>query len=149
MSSTATTQDKASSRQKRGIALLLEQSARLVYDQRDLHSLHQVQWSALRYFARAGGKTNNVAGLAKYLGVTTAPASRTAASLVKRGLTVSSPSPEDSRSRHFTVTHAGRALLEEDPLNRVSDILGHLSQEELTALAFALDKIYSGLTQPE
>ena len=139
----------ASTRRKRGIALLLEQSARLVYDHRDLHALHQVQWSALRYFARAGGKTSNVAGLAKYLGVTTAPASRTAASLVKRGLVIARPSPDDSRSRHFSLTDNGHLLLDDDPLNRVSDILETLDKDELTAFTLALDKIYTGLTSPK
>ena len=132
-------------RQARGVALLMEQTCRQVYENRHPQALHAVQWSALRYFSRAGEQARNVAGLAKYLGVTSGPASRTAASLVKRELINSSPSPEDSRSRLFALTGAGEQVLLSDPINRAAETLNGLSDSELATLVAALDKIYAGL----
>ena len=135
----------ATDRKARGLALLLEQSARLIYDQRHPNDLHAVQWSALRYFSRAGERARNVAGLSRYLGVTSAPASRTAASLLKRGLVSVSPSPDDSRSRVYDLTAAGTEMLKQDPINRVSDLLVGLSPEEQALLARVLDRICAAL----
>ncbi len=132
-------------RRTRGISLLIEQAARLIYDQKHPQALHPVQWSALRFFSRAGGQTRNVAGLAKYLGVTSGPASRTASSLLKRQLVTVSPSQLDSRSKIYELSAEGFDLLEHDPIHRVSRLLSDLSDEELTTLAHALDKIYVGL----
>ncbi|MCI5047007.1 MAG: MarR family transcriptional regulator [Aquisalinus sp.] len=132
-------------RRTRGLALLLEQTARLIYDEKHPQALHAVQWSALRFFDRAGEQTRTVAGLAKYLGVTSGPASRTTSSLLKRELVSVKPSPSDSRSRVYELTKAGKDILAEDPIQRVATLLTEMPEEDLGVLAKALDKIYSGL----
>lgn len=140
--------DIAPDRKARGIALLLEQTARLVYDEKQPKALHAVQWSALRYLERAGAKSRNVAGLAKYLGVTSGPASRTTASLVSRGLAEVTDSPTDSRTKIINLTEKGHATLEHDPLNRCARIVNELGDEELSTLALALNKLHSRLSKP-
>ncbi|WP_306249759.1 MarR family winged helix-turn-helix transcriptional regulator [Parvularcula sp. IMCC14364] len=132
-------------RRTRGLALLLEQTARLIYDEKHPQALHAVQWSALRFFDRAGEQTRTVAGLAKYLGVTSGPASRTTSSLLKRELVSVKPSPSDSRSRVYELTSAGKDILSEDPIQRVASLLTEMPDEDLGVLAKALDKIYAGL----
>ena len=129
----------------RGVAHLIEQVCRFAYEDRRPEALHSVQWSALRYFARANEQVRTVNGLAKYLGVTSAPASRTAASLVKRGLVDVHQSPRDARSNIFTLTEAGVALLEDDPIGKVAHLLAEMCEEDLKRLAAALDNVHAKL----
>ena len=142
-------EDPASDRKARGIALLLERTARLVYDEKQPNALHPVQWSALRYLERAGEQSRNSAGIARYLGVTSGPASRTTSSLIKRGLVSSARSMTDSRARVLDLTEKGREMLREDPLNRCARIVIELDEEERTALAIALDKLYARLSESD
>lgn len=142
-SSTATKAKKL--HKARGIALLMEQTCRQVYDHKQPQALHAVQWSALRYFNNLEETARNVAGLAAYLGVTSGPASRTAASLVKRNFLSSAPSPLDSRSRLFAITDLGRSTLCNDPINHAAATLNGLNDDELATLGEALDKIYTAL----
>lgn len=136
-------------RRAKAIALLLEQTARLVYDEKQPKDLHAVQWSALRFLERAGESSRTVAGIARYLGVTSGPASRTAASLVARGLARMEESPVDSRSKVIHLTDLGHVALLHDPLNRCASVLEELSEEESAALANALNKLHARLTDRE
>jgi DNA-binding MarR family transcriptional regulator len=129
----------------RGVAHLIEQVCRFAYEDKRPEALHSVQWSALRYFSRANEQVRTVNGLAKYLGVTSAPASRTAASLVKRGLVTMRQSPRDARSNIFTLTETGLQLLPEDPIGKVAHILAEMNEDDLCRLAAALDNVHSKL----
>lgn len=128
-----------------GLALLFEQTARHIYDSKSPKDLHPVQWAALRYFARANRSARTVAGLARYLGVTVGPASRTASSLAKRGLVVSEPNEQDRRSAIFSLTQEGDGELEKDPIARAASAIDHLSPAQLDAFADALDALYQKL----
>ncbi len=145
--------DEQSSQKKRinrkalGVSLLMEQTARMIYDDKHPDALHPVQWSALRYFERAGTRTSTVTGLANFLGVTSAPASRTAASLIKRNLIISKPNPSDSRSKTYALTDEGKAALRNDPIRKFSSLMEGLNDHELSTLASALDKLYVGLLE--
>ena len=133
-------------RQAGGVAQLLVQLSRRVLEKRDADDLHAVQWSALRYFSRAGRRSATVMGLASYLGNTTGSASRTARSLVERGLILGKPLREDARSVAFALTPPGRAALDADPLNDVIDALTVLDGEELSDLADTLDRVHQSIT---
>ncbi|MGV6819269.1 MAG: MarR family winged helix-turn-helix transcriptional regulator [Parvularcula sp.] len=132
-------------RQAQGVAQLLEQVSRRVLEQRGVDDLHAAQWSALRYFSRAGRRAANVAGLARYLGNTAAPASRTARSLVDRGLLESAPSPHDARSMVFTLTTAGHDCLARDPLGNLAVIAADLPSDRLARLGECLEYIHMSL----
>lgn len=132
-------------RQSKGIALLLEQTSRLFYD-RNPRELHAVQWAALRFFGRAGAQVRTVAGLARFLGVTAAPASRTASSLVSRGLLSVEKSRFDSRSKIFTLTETGHDILEDDPLEAVAQRISDLPELDRKRLASVLDQLYVQLS---
>lgn len=138
--------DRLPDRRAKAIALLLEQTARLVYDEKQPKDLHPVQWSVLRYLERAGESSRTVAGIARYLGVTSGPASRTAASLVARGLARMESSRVDSRCKVIYLTEPGLAALLHDPLNRCASVLTDLSDEEIAALANALNKLHFHLS---
>jgi len=130
------------------IARLLEQTARAVYDDRGPKAVHPGQWAVLRYLARAGRQARTVGGVADYLGVTHAPASRAVASLARKKLVEVEADTEDRRVRRIDLTETGRKLLEKDPVHRLTAVIESLSEAERTAFAAALDRIFSQLAKP-
>jgi DNA-binding MarR family transcriptional regulator len=132
-------------RRTHGTAQLLEQVARRLFEKRHPDDLHPVQWAALRYFARAGRRTANIAGLSNFLGNTSGSTSRTAKSLVERGLLTTEPSDHDGRSVTFCLTEAGVTALEADPIRDVANLLAALPEDELRQFARILTRIHGDL----
>lgn len=131
-------------RKARGILLTMEQVSRNIYPHAHTkEALQQVHWAALRYMRRAGQPARNVVGLAKFLGVTSGPASRTAKVLVKRGLITARQSPDDSRAKVFDLTPEGVRCLEDDPASIAAKYLDSISEEDLDTLSLALDRLTS------
>ena len=135
------------SRADMGLSLLLEQTARSIYDKRGPADIHPGQWSALRYFARANRKARTVAGLATFLGVTRGPASRATTSLVKHGLLSSEINEQDRRSPIFSITEKGEAALEEDPIIRLATAISELDGKRRMDLAESLEQLYTSLNR--
>ena len=129
-----------------GLAILLEQTARSIYEKRAPTDIHPGQWSALRYFARAGRRARTVAGLANYLGVTRGPASRAASALTKRGFLSSSENKDDRRSPIFTLTKMGREVLRDDPIKRLARVISKMEEGRKTVLIDSLNALYAGLS---
>lgn len=132
-------EDLAHARKASGTAQLFEQLARRVLERRHCGDLHASQWSALRYFERAGRQSATVIGLSRYLGNTSGSTSRTAKSLVDRGLLTVSRAAHDGRAVTFSLTETGRLMLAEDPLNEFASLLGRLPEEDLDTLSRSLD----------
>lgn len=135
------------SRADMGLSLLLEQTARSIYDKRGPTDIHPGQWSALRYFARANRKARTVAGLATFLGVTRGPASRATNSLVKQNFLQSEVNPQDGRSPLFTVTEKGHDALKHDPIIRLAHAISDLKKEQRSDLAESLEQLYTSLNE--
>ena len=133
----------------RGLSLLLEQVVRSIYDKSGPDELHAAQWAALRFFALAGKLNRSVAGLAKFLGVTKGPASRTTNRLVKRGYLFSETSEHDKRVTLFTLTEEGRRMLENDPIMRLADAISRLDEASKESLAESLEAIYRALIEQQ
>jgi DNA-binding MarR family transcriptional regulator len=129
----------------KGLALVLEQVVRSTYEGRADGALHPAQRAALRYFAKANQGARTATGLARYLGITVAPASRTAAALVERGLLGVETSPLDARKRIFTLTPEGQKALRADPINRLSRAVNRLDPKDRHRLADLLDAICENL----
>ncbi|WP_416898095.1 MAG: MarR family winged helix-turn-helix transcriptional regulator [Minwuia sp.] len=123
------------------LATLIEQTARGIYDQRGPAHIHPVQWAALRFFARANRRARSVAGLARYLDVTLAPASRTVSALKRHGLISTEKDPEDARVSVISLTPAGRELLQSDPIFRLARALQDLPDEQFETLGQSLADI--------
>lgn len=130
------------------IARLLEQTARAVYDDRGPKAVHPGQWAVLRYLARAGRQARTVGGVADYLGVTHAPASRAVASLARKKLVEVEADTEDRRVRRIDLTPAGRQLLEKDPVHRLTAVIASLDERERAAFAGSLERIFAQLSKP-
>jgi DNA-binding MarR family transcriptional regulator len=127
------------------VARLLEQTARAVYESRGPKAIHAGQWAVLRYLARAGKPARTVGGVANYLGVTHAPASRAVASLVRKQLVTVRADSEDRRVRRIDLTASGRALLEHDPVHRLTTAIEGLSAAKQAEFAETLETLYGKL----
>ena len=130
------------------VARLLEQTARAVYDARGPKAIHAGQWAVLRYLARAGRQARTVGGGATYLGVTHAPASRAVASLARKEYVTVKPDPDDRRVRRVELTATGMAILEQDPVHKLTDAIDALSAEKRKDLAAMLETLYARLVKP-
>ena len=130
------------------IARLLEQTARAVYESRGPKAVHPGQWAVLRYLARAGRQARTVGGVATFLGVTHAPASRAVAALARKELVTVKTDAEDRRVRRIDLTSTGRALLDQDPVHRLTSAIEALDGRAQTEFARTLETVYVRLAKP-
>lgn len=129
------------------LAVLLEQTVRLIYPERSPQAMHPGQWAALRYLARANREAATVAGLARYLGVTLAPASRAISALIRKGFVTSEPDSRDRRVMRLSLTPEGQELILQDPILRLAEIIGELQAEQQHDMAVVLEHIFERLGQ--
>ncbi len=129
----------------KGLSLLLEQCVRRAYERGGSANLHPVQWAALRYYARAGRLTRTVAGLARFMGITKGPASRTTSRLVRRGYLLSEINEADRRVPFISLTEAGRNALQDDPILRLAESIGKLTVAERAAFASGLETVFESM----
>jgi DNA-binding MarR family transcriptional regulator len=129
------------------IARLLEQTARAVYESRGPKAIHAGQWAVLRYLARAARQARTVGGVASYLGVTHAPASRAVAALARKDLVTVKADAEDRRIRRIDLTAAGKALLDHDPVHRLTSAIGSLSSDKQKEFAATLETLHGRLAK--
>lgn len=127
------------------VARLLEQTARAVYESRGPRAVHPGQWAVLRYLARAGRQARTVGGVATYLGVTHAPASRAVAALARKDYVTVRADSEDRRIRRIDLTATGRALLDADPVHRLTSAIEALSGDQQVEFAQTLEMVYGKL----
>lgn len=123
------------------IAALLEQLVRQVQNLCFTKELAPVQWSALRYFSKAGLAARTVSGLAAYSGVNVSSASRTIRLLSTKGLVTTKTHSADSRVRVVSLTPAGRELLGRDPLAALATALAALDDTDQVMLRDLLEKV--------
>lgn len=128
------------------LAILLEQAVRLIYPERSPQAMHPGQWAALRYLARTNREAATVAGLARYLGVTLAPASRAAAALVRKGYVRGEPDERDRRVVRLSLTAEGLTLLGGDPIRRLADAVSQLPDDRQRELAAILEHLFAQLS---
>lgn len=129
------------------VARLLEQTARAVYESRGPRAIHAGQWAVLRFLVRAGKQSRTVGGVATYLGVTHAPASRAVAALARKQLVTVKADNEDRRVRRIDLTAAGRALLDHDPVHRLTAAIEQLGSDKQKEFAATLEALYGRLAK--
>ncbi|MBS0625447.1 MAG: MarR family transcriptional regulator [Verrucomicrobia bacterium] len=110
---------------------VLLQLSRVLLAENDGDQLTPAQWIALRYFSRANAYSRTLSGLAQYQATTPGTASQTIKALEQSGYLERDVSARDARSSIFTVTDAGRIVMEEDPLVHLAEEVEHLSTDEL------------------
>ena len=129
------------------IARLLEQTTRAIYECRGPKAIHAGQWAVLRYLSKAGRQARTVGGVAAYLGVTHAPASRAVAALARKQLVVVRADAEDRRIRRIDLTLAGKVLLDQDPFHRLIRAIETLSAEKQREFAATLESLHGRLAK--
>jgi DNA-binding MarR family transcriptional regulator len=103
--------------------------------------LNPAQWAALRYFGQASPSARSVVAFARYHGTTKGTASQTIAALSKKGLIERHRSERDRRSVSLVLTPAGRATLDNDPLNEIAEAIAGLPETHHVAIAEGLDQM--------
>jgi DNA-binding MarR family transcriptional regulator len=128
-----------------GLAVMLEQTMRLVYPERSPQDMHPGQWAALRFLARANKEARTVLGLARYLGITQGPASRAVAALERKALLAGERDSKDRRVVRLELTPAGRALLGQDPIQRLAGLINSMPAFAQQDMAQRIADLFQGL----
>ncbi len=131
------------------LAELVERTARAIYDARGPNDMHPGQWALLRFLARTDVERRTLDTVSAHLGVTAGPASRALAALERKGLLRIRPRADDRRRRDIRVTKSGRALLEDDPLNRLAGLIDGLDPDDAVRLRQILAGLRAGLSAPD
>ncbi|TCP43156.1 MarR family winged helix-turn-helix transcriptional regulator [Rhodovulum marinum] len=120
------------------VALLMERIVRGAYDTRQSHEIQPLQWSILRYLARYPAEGRTLTRIATYLDLTHAPISRALRTLRGRGLVSTEANPADARSSILSLTEAGWAALELDPIRKIAQRVAALPEPDRDAVKRAL-----------
>ena len=75
------------------------------------------------------------------------PASRAVAALARKDYVTVKADPEDRRVRRVDLTPTGRALLEHDPVHRLTNAIETLSSDKKRDLAGMLETLYGRLSK--
>lgn len=117
------------------ILALLERISRIIHNDAGLSDMKPAQWEALRYLASANRFSRTPSSVVAYLGVTKGTVSQTLNALERKGLISKEKDIGDKRSVSLQLTHAGEALLEDDPLTALKGSLQKLSKVQRDALS--------------
>ncbi len=131
----------STSRPAVAIASVIELIARRIQNMCFTKDLAPVQWSALRFLAKAGPAARTASGLAAYSGVNQSSASRTIQLLARKQLVVISVDDNDGRVRRISLSPKGQRLLERDPLFTLVAAMERLAPDEQIALRNLLSKV--------
>jgi DNA-binding MarR family transcriptional regulator len=127
------------------IAGMLERLSRALASQAYEAGLNPAQWAALRYAASANETVRNIAAFAKVHRTTHGSAAQTIDALVAKRLLTKKPGA-DKRQRVLTVTAKGAALLAEDPLRDIAQLIATLSDDRLFETAEVLEMLTKKVT---
>ena len=107
--------------------------------------LTAVQWTCLRFFARANASTRTPSAFASFQATTRGTASQIIKALEGRGLIARRKSPTDGRSIRFDLTEAGSTLLSKDPLGDLNSLLAAIDSAERAAFLATLSRLATSL----
>lgn len=102
--------------------------------------LTAAQWTALRYFARANPLSRTPSAFSEFHATTRGTASQTIKALVDMGFLTRQAHAHDRRSARMEVTQAGHALLLQDPLGALRDVLAAMPKDDQATLARVVRK---------
>lgn len=129
------------------LAQLLESTATAIHLSGFKDGLQPVHWVALRYFARCNLSAATVIQFADHHGTTRGTASKTITLLVDKGLLNRKPDSKDRRRHFLTLTDAGAALLDADPLAPVVEALSAVPDQDRVPFARCLERVIRALRQ--
>ena len=110
--------------------------------------LTAVQWTAMRFFARANQLSRTPSAFASFNATTRGTASQIIKSLMQKGFLVRYQAADDRRSVRLDLTRSGQEIMRYDPLRDLSEAIDQLEgrlrralRQALPALAGELAKI--------
>lgn len=128
-------------------ANLLERIGRLGRVDEKAADLYPVQWTALRYLARANRFSRTPVALSRYLGATRGTTSQTLMALERKGYVKRRPSPRDRRSVELTLTDKAVAALARDPIMALVSSINASLGPESSALRAQLVRVLESLVE--
>jgi DNA-binding MarR family transcriptional regulator len=123
------------------IAELLVHVGRAARGEDQASPLTAVQWTCLRFFARANSVSRTPSAFARFQATTRGTASQTIKGLEARGLVSRTRCADDGRSIRVEITAQGRAMLEGDPLGGMLSALDRLEPAECAAFLSTLVRL--------
>lgn len=123
------------------IVELVDRLSRIAHSLQFAEGLNPAQWEALRFVARANRNSCSPGTLAEFMGSTKGTVSQTLKALESKGLIKRSRKADDRRAVEISVTAAGFALVEKDPLGQIHDALSPCSQVEQLGVVAGLERL--------
>ncbi len=115
-------------------ASLFSRLGRIVANDSYAHGLKPVQWSALRFLARANRFSRTPGGLTAWLGQTKGTVSQTIAALERKGLIERGEKASDRRIVRLELTDTARTWLEADDFGATTSMLKALPEHDIAEL---------------
>jgi DNA-binding MarR family transcriptional regulator len=112
------------------VVSLLSRLSRIINSHSYGHGLKPVQWSALRFLARANRFSRTPSGLTAWLGQTKGTVSQTIAALERKGLISRGSKGDDRRVVRLELTDAAQALLATDDNAAATTMLNALPKAD-------------------
>ena len=110
-------------------------------------ALTAAQWTCLRFFARANGSTRTPSAFASFQATKRGTASQIIKSLERIGLVTGTRSDRDRRSMSFDLTDQGCAMLAQDPLRDLIEMIDALGAAEREPFLTTLSRLASTLSK--
>lgn len=125
----------------RGVADLIVHLGRVAAGDGFISGLTAVQWTTLRYFARANRFSRTVSAFAEFHATTRGTASQTIKGLVADHYLTRTPSESDGRSTRLELTDKARAILADDPFESLVQAAATLPPGGREVLAGNLERM--------
>jgi len=128
-------------------ANLLERIGRLSRADEKSGDLYPVQWTALRYLARANRFSRTPMALSRYLGATRGTTSQTIMALERKGYVKRRPSTRDKRSVELRLTDKAAKALAKDPIMALASSMDRTLGAEGSAFRAQLVRVLESLVE--
>jgi len=109
--------------------------------------LTAVQWTAMRFFARANQVSRTPSAFASFHATTRGTASQVIKSLMLKGYLARHEAVDDRRSVRLDLTSGGASIMRHDPLHSLTDAIDRLDGSLRTALRQALPALAGELAK--
>lgn len=123
------------------VLALLERLSRIIHNDAGGQGLKPAQWEALRFFAQANRFSRTPSALTAYMGITKGTVSQTLSALERKGFIEKVQDTGDRRSVSIALTKAGKSLLQDDPLQALSQPIMNLQKNKRKELSSSLSSV--------
>ncbi len=127
------------------VAELIDRLSRLTRELQYVHGLNPAQWEALRFIGRANRYSRSPGALSEFLGASKGTVSQTLIALDSKGYINRSRSMADRRVIELKLTARGAALLDLDPVIKITHMVEQMGAEHGVPLVRGLSRLLHDL----